>query len=693
MSPTNLKQFLKHGSAILSLLIASSTFSVAAPNPVMQNTTIELKSSNLSIEELFKEIEKQTNYLVIYSTSEINSNFNVSLSNTKAKISEILEETLKPKNLKYEISNNYIILSKVEESTETKEDTQQDIKIISGTIKDEHGDPIIGANVMEKGSANNGTITDVNGVFKLSVTENATLIISYIGYKDQQINVGNQSNINIILKEDSETLSEIVVVGYGTQKRVNLTGAVSQVTSKVMKDRQVSNVGQALQGTIGNLEITTTGDPGGLGTPSKFNIRGITSINGGSPLFVVDGIPNNSIDNLNPADIASVTVLKDAASAAIYGARAAYGVILIETKKGSVQKTTVSYSGMVAISQPTKFPRQVNSLLFAETMNQSAKNSGVANIFTEEHIARIKQYMEDPNSIPVTLPNPADPNEWGYENANANTDWADEFLKSNAFSHKHDLSINGGNKKVNYFTSLGYYDQNGILRYGDESYKRINVTSNLHAEPLEWLRFDLRMRYSRSNIDNPYPYSANNGNWFHFIATRQPNWPARNPDGQFSMISNINTFFNGARDKNTTNDFWITGAMEIEPVKDWKINADYSFNSLHSNALSQENPIYAYKVDGTRYPYYTSTSISENAVMNTYNSFNIYTSYQKQLKKHYFKVLLGQQIELAQYYTLSGSRKELISAIHGSGNRHSNCFRCKAGMGYSWYFHETELQF
>lgn len=638
---------------VFSINISASVYS--------QKTKLSLEVKNKSIKEALFQIEKQSEYRFIYGSEKLNLDKQVSIREKDQTIDVVLNRLFEKERVKYEITeNNLILINPEEKEKSSQRAVSQDKKRISGTVKDSKGEPIIGANVLIKGTAT-GNTTDINGHYELYVPEKAILQISFIGYLSKEVTLSSKSVYDIVLNEDMQMLEEIVIIGYGTQKKANLTGAVAQVSGEVMKDRQVSNVGQALQGTIGNLLVTTTGDPGGVGTPATFNVRGITSINGGSPLFVVDGIPNNNIDNVNPSDIESVTVLKDAASSAIYGARAAYGVILITTKKGSAQKTTVSYSGMVAMSQPTRLPKQANSLQFAETYNAAAQNSGLTNPFSDEYIQRIKQYMADPGSIPVTTTDPTNPIIYGYENANANTDWFHEYLKSNTFSHKHDINVSGGNKAITYFMSLGYYDQNGILRHGNENYKRVNATSNLHAEPLDWLRFDLRMRYSRSNTDNPYPYSNNNGNWFHFIGTRQPIWPAVNPDGNYSLISNINTFYNGARDKIAANDLWITGAVEIEPIKDWKINADYTFNSANSNRLSQENPIYAYQTDGAKYPYYTSSSIAENAIMDTYSSFNVYTSYTKQLEKHYFKLLLGQQVELAQYYTLAGSRRDLIS--------------------------------
>ncbi len=407
-------------TSLFGVLCVSSAFAI---NVNSQSLRVNIQANQKQAKEVIKQIEEQTDYLFVYNHDKVNLNNTVTIQANNETVAEVLNQMFAGTDIIYAMQGNNILLMQKDAVV------QQSGKVVTGTIVDPSGMPVIGANVMVKGTTN-GTITDMDGKFSLEVEEGATLQISYIGYANQEIKVGNQKTLSIALKEDAEALDEVVVVGYGTQKKVNLTGAVAQVSGEVMKDRQVSNVGQALQGTIGNLVITTTGDPGGVGTPASYNIRGFTSINGGSPLFVVDGIPNENIDNINPADIESVSVLKDAASSAIYGARAAYGVILITTKKGSAKKTIVSYSGMIAISQPTKLPKQANSLQFAETYNEAARNSGLSDPFSEEYLQRITQYMTDPNSVPVTTADPTNPNIYGFENANANTNWFKESLLS-----------------------------------------------------------------------------------------------------------------------------------------------------------------------------------------------------------------------------------------------------------------------
>lgn len=310
---------------ITFLLILIFTSHLFATNGEAQNAVVRLHSNDLPIEELFKEIEQQTDYLIIYSTSEINSNFKVSLSKKKAKVAEILDEALNARNLKYEFTDNYIVLSK---SAQPKE-PQQAERRISGSVKDEDGNTVIGANVVEKGTTN-GTITDLNGQFSLNISHNAVLVVSYVGFQEQQVHVGNLRNIEIVLLEDAETLDEVVVVGYGTQKKSDLTGSIVSVKASDIKDIPANSVSEALQGKVAGVMVNK--ESGQAGSKSDIVIRGVGSINGLSPLFVIDGVARGGGVDYNLKDIESIEVIKDASAAAIYGAKAAGGVVLITTK-------------------------------------------------------------------------------------------------------------------------------------------------------------------------------------------------------------------------------------------------------------------------------------------------------------------------------------------------------------------------
>lgn len=303
--------------------------------------------------------------------------------------------------------------------------------VCRGVVKDATGETIIGASIVVEGTKN-AAVTDIDGKFELpNVSKGSTIVISYVGYQSEKI-VWRGQPLNVTLQDDNNLLDDVVVVGYGTVKKANLTGAVSAVDEKVLEDRPIVNLGQGLQGTIPNLNITTSGQPG---SGSTFNVRGETSINGGSPLVLVDGVQMDP-NLINPQDVASVSVLKDAASASIYGARAAYGVILITTKSGKKnQPTHVSLDASVSFNSPTTRPSYMNSLQYATWMNAANNTSNGRDLFSQEEMDHILAYYNDPaHNSPVFIA--TDPSSWQYSNCQqgkyaycGNTDWMDEIYK------------------------------------------------------------------------------------------------------------------------------------------------------------------------------------------------------------------------------------------------------------------------
>ena len=674
---TNFKFIMKVSTCLFLCIIFLTHLLIASPGKAQGNidTRIDLDYKNIKLRNVLKSIESKADVVIMYESTQQPVNQKVSISVRQMPVKEVLDLLLAKRQLKWNLVRGNII--RIQEAPDSSTNTIElpvifsepsfPPKLIRGRIVNENKEPVVAA-IMIKGT-NRGTTSNANGEFELNnVEDDAVLIITATNIQTVELVLSEYAQyksgvIPIAVKMLSTEMGEVVLVGYGTQKKVNLTGAVAQVSGRVLENRGITNIGQGLQGVIGNLYITTTADPGGIGTPASFNVRGVTSLNGGGPLFIVDGVPTASIDNLNPYDIENITVLKDAASAAIYGARAAYGVVLISTKKGrKSENISVMYGSMLSWSAPTLLPRMANTVELANAYNDANKNSGLPAAFSDEQIARFKQYMKDPTSIPVTTPNPNSPNFWGWDNANNNVDWFKEYVKPWALNQKHDLSISGGTKNTTYYTSLGFLDQNGLLRYGNDNFKRYNVSSNVHTEPASWMKLDFRMRFAKSITDNPFPYANLTGNWFHLAGTRLPFWPVRNPDGQLSNISAIPFFNSGGRSITDGQDLWLTGAAEIEPVKNWKINLDYSWNQYNSKVSNHDAFVYAYAVDGSKYIIGNGqNSISESASANQYSSFNVYTSYDKQLSKHYAKILVGQQLEVSKFFTLSGTRRDLIT--------------------------------
>ncbi len=433
---------------------------------------------NASLQEVFSFIEAQTSYRFSYRETVIDNRKDISLQMENTPVSSVLNQALRGRNLTYKIVSHtsIVITDKVNQTG-----NQNRPKKITGIVRDSGGEPVIGASILAEGSTN-GTTTDIDGRFSLDVSPGSLLIFSYIGYQSQKVAVKDKSVLEIVLKEDTELLDEVVVVGYGTQKKQNLTGATTTVNmDKVLGNRPVASTGTALRGVIPGLQISNgNGEPG---ASNKWSIRGaIGTINegGGSPLVLVDNVEMD-IDMLNPNDIESVTVLKDAASSAIYGARAAFGVILITTKKGSRDDSFhLSFNANWAMSTPMNLPKKASPLQTVEMYKNTGDFSGPQNL--DKWINLIKDYNQSPSSYPngYVMGTEAE-GDAGIKYSMVETDMIEDMMSSAGFQQIYDVVADGGNKNMSYRMSLGYVNENGILISSKDSYERYNVTGYIRS--------------------------------------------------------------------------------------------------------------------------------------------------------------------------------------------------------------------
>lgn len=364
---------------------------------------------------------------------------------------------------------------------------------VQGVVKDQTGETVIGASVMEKGTTN-GTITGIDGDFSLNMSSNGTLVVSFVGYKTQEVQVKGQKQLQVVLSEDAEMLDEVVVIGYGTMKKSDLTGAVSSIGNKDIKDSPVSNLGQAIQGKISGVQIVDAGKPG---DNVSIKIRGLGSINNCDPLVVIDGVPTDlGLSSLNMADVERLDVLKDASATAIYGSRGANGVVMITTKRGTEGKGKLAVSANYSFQNATNVPSLLNAAQYAELSNDMMVNSG-----------------RNPN------PEWANPYELG-----AGTDWVDELLRTGVMQN-YTVSYSGGNEKSHYYVSGGFLDQSGIVK--SVNYRRFTFQSNSDAQVLKWLKFSNNITFS---ADTKKSGSYNIGDALKAL----PIYPVKNEDGSWS---------------------------------------------------------------------------------------------------------------------------------------------------------------
>lgn len=651
----------------------------------LRENGITLKVQNEQVEKVFNQLNNLTNFKFFYDQEIVNNAPRVSLNITQGTLKQILNEITVQTKLYFNRTNNTIAVSA---KTIIKKEQAQKLKSISGIIVDEKGEPVIGASVVVKGLSL-GTITNLDGAYTLTnVPEKSEIIISFIGYQTQTFSANNKMLANIILKEDSEMLDEVVVVGYGTIKKANLSGAVAQISSKELEHRISGNTGQALQGLIPNLNVSF-GD-GSINKKASFDIRGVGSINGGEPLILIDGVEGD-LNYINPKDIASVSVLKDASSAAIYGARAAFGVVLVTTKnpeKGAVQ---VNYSNHFGWSNPT-----INTDNFItdglEWARLSDKLSLMSNTstylgYTEEDYAYMEARKKDP-SLPAALIKTVD----GVERYvhYGNTDWWDYIFRSNQPSMEHNINLSGGTDKIRFYLSGRYYSREGIYRINPDKLKSYTIRSKVDFQVLS----NLRVSNTTNIYMSDYKYPATNtrsldGNnnsesWRKYTYHASPVFLPRNPDGTIMINSPYTpgrdiadgTFadltYGKSNGIDSEYDVMNTISLQFTPIKGLDLKADYSFRketpfsrqlivaTPHTNQPNGEG-ITNYKPNTELY--------KERHWHSMYQSINAFATYNHTFSgKHNLKAMLGFNQEWKHWERTTAKRSGPISEDLGSFN-------------------------
>lgn len=532
----------------------------------------------------------------------------------------------------------------------------QDLSI-TGKITDASNEDVLpGVNVIVKGTSQ-GTVTDLDGNYALQAPASGTLVFSSVGYDVIEVMVNNRSKIDLALVPDITALQEIVVVGYGTQKKVNLSGAVDQVDSKVLESRPIATLAQGLQGVVPNLNIDfVSGEPG---QAARINIRGFASINGGDPLIIIDGVPGDTqeLNRLAPSDVENISVLKDASSAAIYGARAAFGVILVTTRSGKKEGIHVNYSNNFSWSAPTVLPNKITDpYIYSRLLETSTDNTPWDNInFSDETYKWAKERSENP-SIPGVRTKPNDITLWEYM---GNRDWTDYYLDNYTMSQLHHLSIDGRTEKTNFYLSSAYDDQTGALKIANDDFKRVNVRSKVNYNALKWLKVGNNTLLSITQRDKPAYLSI----WdlYNFHPT---DWD-KNPDGSWANTSVGQTgakLTEGGKVDDKYSSFQTTFSAELSFWKNqFRINSDFTYRQGFDNYRYYTSK---YKIGygpddireiGNNYAYRSST-------YDTYNVFNIYGTFNKDFSGHNLTAILGYNQEYNKSEWFSADRDKVISS-------------------------------
>ena len=659
---TSLNHFLLIMRTAIILLFTCVFISVAETGH-SQNAKVSLNKNNVNLKEVLNEIENQTDYLFIYN-NEVNTNKTVSVNSKNRTVREVLNHVLRDSNIDFSMEGNHIILSYIEKQLNEKneeniETAQQQSRTITGTIVDAKGETIIGANIIEKGTSN-GTITDYDGNFSLNVANNAVLRISYIGYLEQEVATQGKNSINVTLMEDTKTLDELVVVGYGVQKKVNLTGAVSSISGKDINNRPVVSAASALQGADPSLNISF-----GTGSPASgydIDIRGVISVNGGNPLILVDGV-ETSLTQINPNDIESVSVLKDASSSAIYGAKASSGVILITTKKGDIaDKVKINYGGRFGISRNTTSDDYITTGYdHVDIVNKFYSVYQGRNMmnFSDDEMQMLLDRKNDKVENPERPWTIADEN--GRYKYYGNFDWYNYFYQQDRPQQEHNISVTGGNEKMDYYVSGRYLQQEGIFKIYPDNYENYSFRSKINAQLTSWLKYSNNINY---NVNN-YKY-AGFRNEQQTIHSLQSNINAaflpRNPDGsvmqypnQMAANSPIGAGHGGyltantSRNSRANNQLSLTNQVEISLLDGLSLTGSHSYRNYdrlnkHRNMpfeYSRQENVFQTFTSGTIYNEYREVLYKSHM-----HNFNLFASYNNTFREnHNLAVVMGTQFE------------------------------------------------
>ena len=634
---------MKH--KVLLVLLLGIIISVSAS---AQKVTMNLKQ--VKLEKVFSAITQQTGLTVAYSRTIVNPDRIVTVEAKNQELSKVLNDLFLGTNVNYEIGKTKIYLK--EKVTDSEQQTSNANKRnISGRVVDEKGEPIIGASVMVQGSSL-GTITNVDGRYTLAnVPENSTITVSYIGYITVNYAATSRNLSQVVLREDSKTLEEVVVVGYGTQKKVNLTGAVAIVSGDELTTRSAANLSQLLQGSVPNMNVNfSSGRPGQGGS---FNIRGVNSISAdAAPLTIIDGIEGD-INKVNPNDVESISVLKDAASAAIYGARAANGVILITTKQGKrKEKATLTYSGYVGMQTPTALPELVTGRQYMELSNEAMSAAGFSRPYDVDAFEKYDSGM--------------------YPNEYSNTDWVNEIFKKHALQTSHSVSVRGGSEKSSYFMSYGYLDQDGLVVGDAFKTKRHNARINVNTEVFDRLKINGNVSFV-DYYRNASGFSGTGG-VFRLAQRMSPllpvKWQQQNEMGLWedteywssgSINNPVYVATEGGEEKRKSRTLNTIVSADLRIIDGLNLGGQYAANYYFRETDKFTPTLPEYFSDGTPDPANKNmrNSVSQAHQDALTQTLQLTLNFQKRINKHEIGALLGYSQEWYNFSSLSASRKKI----------------------------------
>lgn len=594
---------------------------------------ISIKGKNITLADVFKSIKKQTGLTVFYSNKLLNDSEKIAVDFTGESLSAVMNSILKGRQLDWLVKEKYIVLQKAAapvqpQQLKTEPGSTDNPRKLKGTVTDGTGSPLPGVSIRVKDSGT-GTVTDALGHYTIAASRGATLLFSSVGYMSQEIQVGSQTTLDVKLSEDNADLSEVVVVGYGTQKKINLTGAVSMVSGKDIAARPMGQTSAALQGMAPGVTIRqSSGRPGADG--GNIRIRGIgtlstsdpTTLNGANPLVMIDGV-EGSMNNIDPNLIESISVLKDAASSSIYGSRAANGVILITTKRANADQVGISYNNYIGWQDPTNMPKLVNALDYMLLINEAYSNTGRTPLYADE---LIQNYREQNGRNSDLYPN---------------TDWQKETLTGSGLQQSHFLTIQGGTQKVKLLGSFGLFDQKGLIE--NSGFKRYTIRSNADITFSDKLKARIDLQYVNAITTDPAVTANEIFQWANGLPA---NLIGINESGQWGVGWNGNNPISASKDggtKRTRAPFGsINAIINYKPVEWLEAEAAYSPKYALSSDKNFKKAIQSYLPNGSlSFLTPALTSLMHTQDQSFFNNIRATVTASKNLNDHNFKLLLG----------------------------------------------------
>lgn len=636
-----------------------------------QQQVMTLHGGKTTLGQVFKEIESQAGLSVDYDAQEVNITQTVTVPDGNATVKALLDAVLEGPGYSYTstIRGSHVIIK-------AKKAQQKQTLTVSGRVVDSKGEPLAGVGVLIKGTIS-GTVTGFDGTYTINVPENSTIVFSSMGYKDVEEVVGNRRTINVTLEDDALFIEDAVVVGYGVQKKENLTGAVSVINSKSIQNRTQSNLGNILQGTVPGLTVTSAS--GRPGESVSINIRGWNSINSGSPLVLVDGVVG-TLERVNPNDVESISVLKDASSAAVYGAKAAFGVILVTTKSGadSDGHAKVRYSSRFGFSSPTtstEWETRGYYSVYLANLFMKAYNGNQQIFYNEDDMEQLwlrrNDKVENPERPWVIIDQSQGRNTYKYY---ANTDWWHYFFNDHKPMQNHDISFSGGAKGIKYFLSANYNREQGVFRVNPDVYNKYNLRARFSFDVNPWMNLSNNTSYYASNYNYP-GLSDQNDTFYKLTAGFFPFLVPQTPDGNYvyqtdsggggqSISGNLanKNFKNKNKSKNFTN----TTELTIKPIKQLEIKGNYTYSQNTNTSLSRRvNGVFAAKQ-----PMKTETlttgdnedKLTEGVQTVDLHSLNVYATYTDTFNDaHNIKVMGGANYETYYHKKLTAIGYGILS--------------------------------